>query len=829
MRSARIGIGFLVGTAVLGAGLPSAMAGDRSVEVAIRDDPAYRIRPEAIVLDGPDAVQQLIVEEADSLRDRTATARFEAVDPGIATVDDHGAVAAVSDGETSIRVACGAVSLEIPVTVRRVADPPPIHFANMVVPIFTKLGCNSGGCHGKAGGQNGFRLSLLGFEPKVDYATLVKEGRGRRLFPSNPRSSLLLQKATGQVPHGGGARLSEGSRAYRTIVRWIGDGMPVGADDAADVERIEVYPDVRTLPNGAEQQLTVTAVYSDGTTEDVTRWAQYESNVTAVAEVARGGRVRPAGMAGQAAVMVRYQGEVAVFRALVPSGASTSGTGEFPASNEIDTLASSQWDALGLVPSGLCDDAEFIRRAMLDLNGTLPTMAETRAFIEDRSAEKRSRLIDDLLERPEYATSFAMTWAEILRNHRGGDEKLARSTYRFHDWIRRQIAQNVPFDEFARSILEAKGSPETAPAVVWYRDLKTPDQFVDDAAQVFLGMRLQCAKCHHHPFEVWGQDDYYGFAAFFAKVGRKGSALASKRGRDELVISFDRGAGVVRSPKDNRVLPPRGLGMDHPAALDAGDDPREALVDWMTDQGSPLLASAVVNRYWAHFFGRGLVEPVDDLRATNPASNPDLMRALADDLIAHDYDLKHLIRTICTSRLYGLSSTPNESNTEEVGSFTRHYPKRMKAEVLLDAIAQVTGSMPDFEGFPGGTRAIALPDESVPSGFLDAFGRPQRETVCECERVADASLGQSLMLLNAPEIQAGLSSDEGRPARLASDPRPAADTIPELFWDAFGRAPTDIELEAAVTYVEARPGHAREAFEDILWALVNAKEFQFVD
>ena len=331
MRSIRIGIGFLLGMAVLGAGPPSAMAGDRSVEVAIRDDPAYRIRPEAIVLDGPDAVQQLIVEQADSLRDRTASARYVSGDPEIAAVDDLGAVAAVGDGETSIRIEIGAVILEVPVTVRRVADPPPIHFENMVVPVFTKLGCNSGGCHGKAGGQNGFRLSLLGFEPKVDYDTLVKEGRGRRLFPANPRESLLLQKATGRVPHGGGALLREDSREYRGIVRWIAGGMPIGAEDAATVDRIEVYPDVRTLPNGAEQQLTVTAVYSDGTTEDVTRWAQYESNLTSVAEVARGGRVRPAGMAGQAAVMARYQGEVAVFRALVPGGNSTpSGSVEFP-------------------------------------------------------------------------------------------------------------------------------------------------------------------------------------------------------------------------------------------------------------------------------------------------------------------------------------------------------------------------------------------------------------------------------------------------------------------------------------------------------------------
>ncbi|RUL86926.1 DUF1549 domain-containing protein [Tautonia sociabilis] len=787
-----------------------------------------RVVPEAVVLVGPDSVQQLAVEGTSDGKDRTRSARFVVGDESVAVVDESGMIEARGDGRTTVTVEVDGQAVEVPVEVRRIADPPPIHFANQIVPIFTKLGCNGGGCHGKSGGQNGFRLSLLGFEPELDYETLVKEGRGRRLFPAAPEQSLLLTKATAEVPHGGGKKLEPGSHEYRLIRRWIAEGMPVGDADAPTVARIEVHPPSRVLEQGTDQQLVVTAVYTDGTTEDVTRWAQYESNVSEVAAVETGGRVRTGELPGMAAVMARYQGKVSVFRATVPRGGAAPDLTGFEPNNFVDELAMAQWRELGLAPSDLCSDEEFIRRASLDITGTLPSTAEVEAFLADDRSDKRARLVDALLDRPEYAETFAIKWADILRNKRAGNARYQRSTYRFYDWIRRQLDQNTPFDEFTRQILAANGSPETTPATVWYRDLKQPDQFVDDSAQVFLGMRLQCAKCHHHPFETWSQDDYYGFAAFFGRIGRKQSLAAQQAGRDELVI-FTKRSGRVPNPKTGQPMEPRALGEPEPAAVSPLEDPREALVDWLAAPENRFFAPAVVNRYWAHFFGRGLVEPIDDLRETNPPTNPALMQALSDDFIASGYDLKHLIRTLCTSRLYSLSSLPNETNRDDTQGFSRFYPKRMSAEVLLDAISSVTGVPNRFEGLPVGFRAISLPDEAVTSDFLDTFGRPRRETACECERVADASLSQSLMLLNSVEIQSRLSDDSGRAAALANDPRPIEEKVDELFRLAFGRLPSDSERATAVFHVESRPDRVKEAFEDILWALVNAKEFQFID
>jgi hypothetical protein len=546
-----------------------------------------------------------------------------------------------------------------------------------------------------------------------------------------------------------------------------------------------------------------------------------------VAEVADGGLVRARQFSGQAAIMARYQGHVAVFAATVPRGVPIDPYPAFPTDHFLDALALKQWKALGIAPSEPCTDAEFLRRVRLDITGTLPDAAEVRGFVADADPGKRAKAVDRLLERPEYASYFATKWADILRNKREGNAQSQYATFRFHAWIRQQMARNTPFDQFARQILAASGTPTTAPAVAWYRHLKTADAFVDDTAQVFLGMRLQCAKCHHHPFEAWSQDDYYGFAAFFARVGRKPSLTAQGLGRMEEDI-FPARTGAVTHPKTGQVMAPKGLGGDViPVA--AAEDPRQKLVDWMAGPSNPFFARALVNRYWAHFFGRGLCEPLDDLRQTNPPTNPELLDALAADFSGHGYDLKHLIRTICTSRVYGLSSLPNETNARDKQSFARHYPKRMAAEVLLDAISQVSGVPTPFAGLPAGTRAIELPDESVASSFLDAFGRPKRDTPCECERVTAASLGQSLMLLNSSDVQAKLAGSGSRAETLARDPRPDAEKVEELFWAAFGRSPSSGESASALAHLVAHPDKRREAYEDILWALINAKEFQFND
>jgi len=810
--------------------LPASVFGETETGVRKDGETSVASVPAKALLRGPDAVQQLAVEEvgADGFRrDRTAAAAFVSADTSVATVDASGTISARGDGSTTVRVRVGSRETTVPVEVRDFAAGLPVNFGNQVVPVFTKLGCNGGGCHGKASGQNGFRLSLLGFEPTLDYETLVHEARGRRVFPAAPDRSLLLLKATAGLPHGGGRKMEPGSHEYQVVRRWIAAGLPFGKPTDPAVERIVVYPEARVLPRGVSQQVVVTAHYTDGATEDVTRWAQYQSNDTEVATVADGGRVETRALSGQAAVMARYQCQVAVFRATVPLGVPGIAYPDFPADNVIDAAALKQWKALGAVPSETCTDAEFLRRASLDITGTLPTADEVRAFAADPAAGKRAAAVDVLLARPEYASFFAVKWADILRNKRENNPNFQRGTFTFYDWIRENLANNTPYDRFARGIVAASGTPETTPAVQWYRRLRQSDAFVDDTAQVFLGMRLQCAKCHHHPFEKWGQDDYYGFAAFFARVGRKPSLSAKRSGRDEEVI-FTAKTGSVSHPKSGKVMMPKGLGAEA-AAVPQAVDPRERLVDWMADPKNPFFARAVVNRYWGHFFGRGIVEPIDDLRQTNPPSNPELLDGLADDFVRHGYDLKHLVRTICTSRTYGLSSLPNETNAKDRQSFARRYPKRMSAEVLLDAVSSVSGVPSRFDGLPAGTRAIELPDESVASAFLDAFGRPKRDTSCECERVSDASLGQSLMLLNSAEVQSKLSAPDSRAGRLAKDTRPDGTKVEELFWAAFGRGPTSGELTSAVDHLGKNPAKRREAFEDILWALINAKEFQFND
>lgn len=788
------------------------------------------VKPSSIKLFGPDSVQQLAIDyqsvSNSQWRDATPRATFKSADPKVAIVDQAGGIIAVGDGQTKIDVSLGKIKKTIDVTVSGLKTPPAINFTNQIVPIFTKNGCNGGGCHGKSGGQNGFRLSLLGFEPQIDYETLIFESRGRRLFPSNPVESLLLMKAIGASPHGGGKKMEPDSREYRQVARWIATGMPFGKPEDPAIKELRIEPAIRVLERNTAQQLLVTAIYSDGSTEDVTRLAQFQSNDTEVAEVEGGGMVRTKDLAGQAAVMARYQGLVTVFTAKVPIGLPIARKPDFPTDNLIDRLAMKHWESLGILPSGQCTDAEFIRRVSLDVIGTLPTADEARKFVSDTDPAKREKLVDKLLARPEYASLFALKWADILRNKRGANPYMS---YGFYSWIRSRLAENVPYDEFVRGIVAATGDSRTAPPVMWYSQLKTPDAFVDDTAQVFLGMRLQCAKCHHHPFEKWSEDDYYGFAAFFGKVGRKTDPEAARRGRKEDVIFTAKGGGV-NHPKTGKSMEPKGLGESSIADISTGEDPREKLVDWMADTKNPFFAPALVNRYWAHFFDRGLAEPIDDMRDTNPASNPELMQGISQFFIESGYDIKKLVRLICTSRTYGLSSEPNTHNQNDRQSFARHYPKRMPAEVLLDAVSHLTAVPTAFGGFPAGTRAIDLPDDAIGSTFLQTFGRPERDTSCECERVGDASLSQSLMLLNSPEVQAKLTAANGRAEQLAKDTRPDEAKLADLFWAAYSRAPLPDEIQTAKRFIASKaPEKRKEAWEDILWALINAKEFQFVD
>jgi hypothetical protein len=791
--------------------------------------------PPQVHLRGSDASQQLLITatlSGNRAHDLTGDVEYEVAGAKLVRVLSNGRVLPLASGATEIVARYGPHQVRVPVHTEAIEENLPINFTNQIVPIFTKLGCNSGGCHGKASGQNGFKLSLLGSEPDLDYTSLVKEARGRRVLPAAPDQSLLLLKASGGMAHGGGKKMEPGSDEYKLVRRWLAAGMPAGNPDDPVVTKITVHPEQRVLPRNARQQFAVYAHYSDGTAEDITRRAQYESNDTEVATVDADALVRTLALSGEAAIMARYQGQVAIFRATVPLDVPVPAY-RFEPKTVVDRHTLAKWKQLGIVPSQECPDEQFLRRISLDLTGTLPTPEQIRAFLADPDPNKRDRLVDRLLESPEYAYYFASKWADILRVKRGNQQNRAYGTFAFHEWIRNAITGDLPYDQFAREILAAVGDETKCPPTVWYREVQTADQFVDNASQVFLGMRMQCAQCHHHPYEKWSQDDYWGFAAFYGRVATKNvpvPGLSSQNPQTQRRFVYTRSSGTVTNKRTNQPAAPKPLDGE-PMPVSADVDPRQKLVDWLVDANNPFFARAIANRYWAHFFGRGIVDPLDDMRVTNPPSNPELLDALAKELVDSKYSFKHLIRTIVKSRTYQLSSVPNEFNRHDRQAYSRYYPKRMSAEVLFDAVCQVTDSPTTFNGLPQDAhaprRAIMLPDESFPSYFLDVFGRPQRISACECERVSEANLAQALHLLNSEEVQGKIARTGGRADRLARDPRSDAEKVKELFLWALGRKPTEKQRKLALENIRLNEKNRKLAYENILWALVNTKEFVF--
>ena len=707
-----------------------------------------------------------------------------------------------------------------------------VSFADDVVPILTKAGCNMGACHAKAGGgQNGFQLSLLGFQPDEDFEHLTKEARGRRVSTSAPEESLLLLKATAAVPHGGGRRIAPDSESHDVLLRWIREGAGAGATDRPALVAIAVEPATCTLPPGSSQALRALARYADGSERDVTALALYETNDRARAEVDATGEVKLGTIPGSSAVMVRFQGRVAVATFAVPRGAELA---DMPASrNFIDTLVFDRCRAVGVPISSECDDATFHRRVSLDVTGGIPTADEASAFLADPDVLKREKLVERLLASPGYADWFANKWTALLKNRRD-DTSDTVANFAFHSWVRDSLLANKPYDRFVRELLAATGTVVENPPVAWYKRVKEPKDQIEDVAQLFLGVRIGCAQCHHHPFERWSQDDYQGLAAYFSQVGRRPT---STRGED--LIFHKRGVAAAVNAKTGARVTPAALGSAE-GPIPADEDPRLRLADWLARPDNPFFARALVNRYWKHFFGRGLVEPEDDLRDTNPPTNPELLDALADHFRDSKFDLKALVRAIVLSRTYQTSALPLEANADDQQHFSHFLPRRLPAEVLLDSIDKATGSTTTFANLPAGTRAIALPDTSYnrSSPFLQVFGRPDGQSVCECERVQSSSLSQSLHLLSAPDIKGKLAADGGRADRLAKDERPDPESIREVFLATFARLPSDEEMvQARAVIAEARTApdgqplsagqSRRENYEDLLWALLNSKEFLF--
>ncbi|WP_437187942.1 DUF1549 and DUF1553 domain-containing protein [Planctomicrobium sp. SH668] len=779
---------------------------------------------------GSEDLRQLLVtgkSEQGAASDQTRAVTYTVQDEGVAKVDSAGVVIPTGSGATSIRASLpSGVEALINVEVLDFEQNRPVNFPNQVVPILTKYGCNGGGCHGAASGQNGFALSLLGFEPSEDHEHLVKESRGRRISFNAPDESLLLKKAIGALPHGGGARMEFDSPEYRLLRRWIEEGGQPGDAKTAQVASIEVFPRHRVLAPQSQQQLVVIATYTDGTQVDVSATAVYEANIAEMATVSKRGLVTTTSEPGDVAVMVRYQSQVAVFQATIPLGIPVDSLP--PSRNFIDDLVFHKLKLLGLPPSGVTDDASFLRRVTLDIAGRLPTEQETLDFVADQDSAKRDVLIERLLSSKDYAEYFTNKWSMLLRNQRsaGAMDASKPGTYAFHSWIRQAIQENRPYDQFVREVLTASGEASENPAVIWYRHENDVNKQVEDVAQLFLGQRIQCAKCHHHPFERWSQADYYSMSAFFTQIGRKPGALPTE---DRIFHRW--GVAAASHPRTGERLMPGGLGAS-PVEIPPEQDPRLYLADWMTSPENPYFAKSLVNRYWKHFLGRGLVDPEDDMRATNPAVNPELLAALESHFIQSGFDMKDLIRTICQSTSYQLSSEPNQYNEDDRQNFSRFYPRRLPAEVLLDSVDSVTGTATRFSGVASGARAVELPDSNFPSYFLSVFGRPQGESVCECERENDSNLSQSLHLINSNEVAEKVSSTSGNAFRLANEKESSLeDRIQKLYLIAYSRIPTPEEMLVVSEYLKSRVmadgADNPQAFEDVVWSLMNTKEFLF--
>ena len=841
---------------LLGAFLVSALAGGKVH--AATPAATLRVSPASVRLDSPEATQQLLISASVSGRtsDLTRKVTYTSADPKVAAVDAEGLIRPVGEGRTEVRVRQGASQLRVPLEVRGLTAPLPISFENQVIPILTKAGCNSGGCHGKAEGQHGFKLSVFGFDPEADYQALVLEGRGRRISTAQPERSLLLLKGSAQIPHGGGKRLDPAGLPYRRLVRWLNEGAQFGVGGTQPAVRVQVEPEQQVLSPKGTQQLRVTAIDAQGNRRCVTTEAEYSSNAGVIADVDSRGLVQASAIPGEAAILVRYMGNVAICRVTLPRAATS-----FPRSPEANFIDRLVWDKLqrlGIPPSDVCDDATFLRRAYLDVIGTLPTAAEAKAFLaecelerkthhggtETRRGEKlkvvstpklphaptpirlrqdtpafvsRASLVQKLLDRPEYADYWTMRWADILRVDK--DAVTPQGAVAMTRWLRRQLAENRPYDAFVREILTARGDTAAEGPASFYRVLDKPDLASRAVSQVFLGTRIECAQCHHHPAERWSQDDYYALAGFFTGLGRK--KLPS--GDDAI---FPQPGTELKHPRTEKAVPVHALGAP-PADFSQAPDRRAVLADWMLAPENPFFARSIVNRLWAHYFGRGLVEPVDDLRATNPATNEPLLTALAQHLRDLKYDLKAFTRTLLASRAYQLSSTSLPLNRTDEQNFSHAMEKSLPAEVLLDAISQVTGVPEKFNGWPEGYRAVQIWDNRMPSYFFRIFGRPVRASVCECERSSEPSISQALHLMNSPEITEKLRARSGTVRRLASSSLAPPELVDELYLATLSRHPSDKERATMLALFQEPGANRAEAVEDSLWSLLNTKEFTF--
>ncbi len=827
-------IRFVLAVGLTGLAMGSLRAADVPTDPAVRaklvgTPKELKVQPEKLMLNGARATAQPVVTGiyADgTVRDLThlADIKLDGTE-AIVGIDGERFVTAKKNGAGVLTVSAGGQSAKLPVQVVNMDKPTPVSFRNDVIASLNVGGCNSGACHGTPSGKNGFKLSLRGYDPGADFVELTRNVLGRRVDRQNPHASLVMLKGLGQVAHEGGSRFPATSVPSQTIVNWMAEGLNDDAPTLPTVTKVDVLPGARILNSPSRyQQLSVMASFSDGSTRDVTRLTVFSSSEPAIASVSANGLVEFS-QSGEVAILCRYLMELVPVRLTYLEPKLGFKWSNPPESNYVDKHTFAKLKMLNIQPSDVCSDQEFVRRAYLDVCGILPNQQEVSAFLTSKDADKRAKLIDQLLDRPEYADFWTLKWSDVFRSTRKTIQ--VKGTHVFQKWLRNHVDKNTGFDQIVYEVITSGGSTYSNPAANYYRISRDPTTLAETTAQLFFGIRMQCAKCHNHPFERWTQDDYYSMAAFFNRVKYRTDPVDAgdpklKNGAEYVYV--DR-VGELNNPRTGKVMAPKFMGGAIPD-IAAGRDRRESLGKWMSQGDNPFVPKSIVNRIWFHLMGRGIVDPVDDFRDSNPSANDDLLNALSADFVAKKWDAKHLLRTIMNSRTYQLSAQTNEFNKDDNKYFSHAVTKLLTAEQLFDALCQVTEVPEKFAGMPLGTRSVQLPDGEVNHPFLKTFGQPARELACECEREGDSNLAQALQLINGPAVNDRLRNPANRIGKLLAAKKTDKEIVADLFLTTLSRTPTVTEESAMLGHVSSAVDR-RRAWEDVHWALINSKEFLF--
>ncbi|MGE3313903.1 MAG: DUF1553 domain-containing protein [Planctomycetaceae bacterium] len=800
---------------------PAPAAGSEAdSKVVVGEPTAIAIEPAKFELKSYRSRQQLIVTGtygSAETRDLTPAAVFASSDPKIVTIE-NGIAHPVADGTAKITATIGKLTNTVDVVVKEMGTRPPVSFKNETLAALTKAGCNMGACHGSPSGKGGFRLSLRAFDPPLDILTLRSEYFGRRTNIMNPAQSLILKKPLMEVGHGGGRRLHKGDPSYRALHDWIGEGLRLDAPEVPELVKIEVLPSARVFHHdGKRQQVYVNGHFSDGSIRDITALTCFSSSNESVATVSEAGLVEKVGR-GESAILARYLDKMSTsYMTFLEDVEGFAWTNPQP-NNFVDNLVFEKLQRLQILPSDLCTDEEFVRRAYLDTTGRLPRIDEAAAYLADASPDKRTRLIDQLVDSNDFASFWTLKWSDVLRSN---SKKLqASGVHKFRRWIYDSVRTDKPLDQFARELLTASGSVYENPPANYWRASRDPNDATETTAQLFLGIRIQCAKCHNHPFERWTQDNYYGIAAAFTRVGRKPGGTAA----DEEVV-FANASGEIQQPRTGKTMKVHLL-LKGDVDVPAEQDRRKVFADWLTSAENPFFARCSVNRIWGHLMGRGIVEPVDDFRDSNPPSNAALLDELAKQFAAHNFSQKWVVKTIMQSRTYQLSSRKNDFNKDDEIYASHATTRLLTAEQLLDGICHVTGVPETFAGLPAGTRAVELPDPPTDHYFLKIFGQPQREMACQCERSSESNLSQALQMINGPVVHNKLRDENSRIAAMFKEGKKDEEIVTALYLSALSRNPAPEEMEASKKHV-ASAADRRQALEDVGWAILNSKEFLF--